>query len=75
MRKIHPGEVLREEFCIPKMMNTETLAEKMGVDYKVARRLMIEQQEITPVLAEKLAKVFDTSAEFWLALQSSFERL
>jgi addiction module HigA family antidote len=67
--KIHPGEILREEYCIPVI----ALADGLGVSCDFAFALIDERQSITPDLAYRLAKFLGTTHEFWLNLQTAYE--
>lgn len=74
MRKpIHPGEVLREEFLIPLDMEQTALAKDLGVDFKTINRLVNEQSKLSPSMAIRLAKFFDTTPEFWLNIQRAID--
>jgi len=42
------------------------LADHVKADVKVIHRICNEKASITPIMAVKLAKSFDTTAEFWL---------
>lgn len=66
----HPGEMLREDFLPEYGLTPGALARAMGLkDRTRIERLVREQQPVTPDTALRLAKVFGTSAEFWMNLQ------
>jgi addiction module HigA family antidote len=67
----HPGEVLLEEFLAPKKMTQVELAERMGVPVQRVNTLVNGKRGITAETALKLAKVFATSPELWMNLQSA----
>jgi addiction module antidote protein, HigA family len=70
---VHPGEVLREEFLLPMGLTAYGLAKAMRVPRTRIERLAREETAVTPDTALRLARVFGTSAEFWMALQTSFD--
>lgn len=72
MRKIHPGEVLREEYLKPLNMQSSALAAALKLHVSVIEDLVLEKGEITPELAHLLSKITGASAEFWLNLQERF---
>lgn len=72
---IHPGEILRAEFLEPLNLSATKLANLMGVP---ATRVVAivsdkDRRAITADTALRLSCVFNTSAEFWLNLQSNYE--
>ena len=73
MRPIHPGEVLREEFLAPLGMNAHALAMALHVPAPRINDIVRERRAITPDTALRLARYFDTSAQFWLNLQSHYD--
>jgi addiction module HigA family antidote len=64
-----PGEVLREEFLAPMGISQEALARQMDVSFQTVHRLVNGQRTLTADTAVRLARVFDTSPEFWMNLQ------
>jgi addiction module HigA family antidote len=70
---MHPGEVLREEFLAPLDMSPGALAKACGVPRTRMERIASEATGITADTALRLSKVFGTTAEFWLNLQSAYD--
>jgi antitoxin HigA-1 len=73
MRTIHPGEVLREEFLIPLAMSANALAMALHVPAPRINEIVRERRAVTPDTALRLARYFDTTAQFWLNLQSAYD--
>ena len=69
---VHPGEVLREEFLLPLGLSAGAVARAIGVPRTRIERLASEQVDLTPDTALRLARLFGTSAEFWMNLQSRY---
>jgi addiction module HigA family antidote len=70
----HPGEHLREEFLPGYGLTAGSLAKAMGLrDRTRIERLVRELQPITPDTALRLAKVFGTTADFWMNLQTQHD--
>ena len=73
MRAIHPGEILREEFLVPLGMSANALAMALHVPAPRINDIVRERRAVTPDTALRLARYFDTTAQFWLNLQTSFD--
>ena len=70
---IHPGEVLLEEFLKPMGISQNHLALKMSVPARRINEIVLGKRRITADTALRLAKVFGTSAKFWLGLQMDYD--
>lgn len=73
MRAIHPGEILREEYLAPLNLSAHALAMALHVPAPRVNDIVRERRAVTPDTALRLARYFDTSAQFWLNLQSAFD--
>jgi addiction module HigA family antidote len=73
MRAIHPGEILREEFLVPLGMSAHALAMALHVPAPRINDIVRERRAVTPDTALRLARYFNTTAQFWLNLQSAFD--
>jgi antitoxin HigA-1 len=70
----HPGEHLRQEFLPGYCLTASALAKAMGLkDRTRIERLVREQQPITADTALRLARVFGTTAQFWISLQTDHD--
>jgi len=70
----HPGEHLREDFLPAYGLTPGALARAMGLkDRTRIERLVREEQALTSDTALRLARVFGTSAEFWMNLQAQHD--
>jgi antitoxin HigA-1 len=70
---IHPGEILREDFMSPMNLSMNKLALDLHVPVTRIAEIVHERRAITPDTALRLARYFNTSARFWLNLQSSYD--
>lgn len=70
---IHPGEILREEYMAPLGIRSYTLAKKLRIPRTRIERLVAETSPVTPDTALRLAKFFDTTPQFWMNMQASFD--
>lgn len=70
---IHPGEILRTEFMEPLKLSATKLALHMGIPLSRVTSILNGGRGITADTALRLARVFNTSPELWLNLQSHYE--
>ena len=67
---VHPGEVLLEEFIIPRKISQMELARKIKVPIQRVNTLINGKRDMSPETAILLAGFFETSPEFWMNLQT-----
>ncbi len=70
---IHPGEILRADFMEPLGLSMNRLALDLRVPVTRIAEIVHERRGISPDTALRLARYFNTSAGFWLNLQSSYD--
>ena len=70
MRPIHPGEVLREEYLVPLKMTAHALAMALHLPAPRINEIVREKRAVTPDTALRLARFFNSTAEFWMNLQA-----
>lgn len=73
MRPIHPGEILREEYLAPLDLSAHALAMALHVPAPRINDVVREKRSITVDTALRLARYFNTTAQFWMNLQSSYD--
>ena len=70
---IYPGEILQEEFLKPLKISQYRLAKDVSVPPRRINEIVHGKRAISTDTALRLARYFDTSAEFWLNLQMQYE--
>src|SRR5271156_411465 len=70
---IHPGEILREDYLKPLGLSMNRLALDLRVPVTRISEIAHERRGITPDTALRLARYFNTSASYWLNLQSAYD--
>jgi addiction module HigA family antidote len=70
---IHPGEILRADFMEPLGLSMNRLALDLHVPVTRVAEIVHERRGVTPDTALRLARYFNTSAGFWLHLQSAYD--
>jgi len=70
MAPVHPGEILREDFMKPLNLSVNKLALELHVPATRIGEIVHGRRRITAETALRLARYFNTTAEFWLSLQN-----
>ena len=70
----HPGEVLLEEFLKPLGISQYRLAKSLLVPLRRVNEIVLRRRGISADMALRLGRFFGTTAEFWLNLQSGYEK-
>src|SRR3972149_11887576 len=70
---VHPGEILREDFMKPLGLTINRLALELRVPASRIGEIVHERRRISADTALRLARYFDTNAEFWLNLQNFYD--
>ena len=73
MPAVHPGEILREDFMKPLGLSVNKLALELHVPATRIGEIVHERRRITADTALRLARYFNTNAEFWLNLQNFYD--
>jgi antitoxin HigA-1 len=73
MPPVHPGEVLREDFMKPLRLSVNKLALDLHVPATRIGEIVHARRRITAETALRLARYFNTNAEFWLNLQNFYD--
>ena len=72
MSPVHPGEVLREELD-DLGLSANALAKAIDVPANRITAILNAERGITADTALRLGRYFDTTAQFWLNLQQTWE--
>ena len=73
LEPIHPGEVLEEEFMRPLGLSANALARQIDVPVTRISEIVRGKRGITADTALRLGRLFGTSSELWLGLQSEYD--
>lgn len=72
-RPTHPGALLREELMPATGLTQKGLAERLGVSRLTINEIVNERRAVTPDMAYRLARVFNTTPRLWLNLQQAVD--
>ena len=71
--RVHPGEILREEFLKPLRMSAYELAKRIRVPVPRVNDIVLERRGISADTAVRLSRFLGTTEQFWLNLQAAYE--
>lgn len=69
----HPGEILEKEFLQPLGLSRDALAEHVGASKKLIDGIIDSCVPLTADVAWRLAQALETTPEFWMNLQNSYD--
>jgi len=72
-RRIHPGDVLLDEFIKPMNLSQNRLAIDIGVDGRRINEIVLGKRAITADTALRLSRFFGNSPQFWMGLQTQYD--
>lgn len=73
MRPIHPGEIIKEEYLEPLNMSANALAIALRVPAPRINDVIRQKRGISIDTALRLARYFNTTPQFWMNLQVSYD--
>ena len=73
LERIHPGEILMEDFIEGFGITQNKLAVSIGVPPRRINEIVHGKRRITADTALRLARYFATSDSFWLNLQTRYD--
>lgn len=72
-RPTHPAQALREEFLPALGISKSEFADRLGVSRQTVHELLAERRGVTPDMALRLARFFNTTPGMWLGLQEDID--
>ena len=72
-RPTHPGNIIKEDYLLPLSITIKDMADSLGVSRKTLSKIINERGAITPDMALRLSRAFDTTPDFWLNLQKNYD--
>ena len=68
-KPVHPGKVFLLDVLVPLDLSVTQASKMMGITRKALSELINEKSSCTVLMALRIAKVTNTTAESWLAMQ------
>ena len=69
----HPGNIIKEDYLLPLSITITEMADILSVSRKTLSKIINEKGAITPDMALRLSRAFDTTPDFWLNLQQNYD--
>lgn len=69
----HPGKIIKEDYLLPLSISINDMAFALGVSRKTLSKIVNERGAITPEMALRLSRAFETTPELWLNLQKNYD--
>lgn len=70
---VHPGDVLLKDFIEPMEISRYRVAKNIDVPQRRIDLICRGESAVTADIALRLARLFGTSAEFWVNLQAQYD--
>src|SRR5437870_11740949 len=70
---VHPGGLLERHYLEPLGLGVSQVALALGVSRKTLSKILHERGAVTPDMALRLARAFQTTPELWLNLQRNYD--
>ncbi len=72
-RPTHPGKIIKEDYLGPLSIKIKDMALILGISRKTLSKIINEKGSISPDMALRLSRAFDTTPELWLNLQKKYD--
>ena len=69
----HPGKIIKEDYLKPLSITIGGLAATIGISRKTLSKILNERGAVTPDMALRLSRAFETSPDLWLNLQKNYD--
>jgi len=70
---IHLCKIIKEDYLLPLFITIKDMASNLGVSRKILTKIINEIGAITPDIALRLSRAFDTTPDLWLNLQKNYD--
>jgi addiction module HigA family antidote len=70
---VAPGEILLEEFLKPLELGQVEAARRLGISLNRLNEIVLGKRAVTADTALRLARLFETSPQFWMRLQADWD--
>jgi antitoxin HigA-1 len=69
----HPGIIIKKDYLEPLAVSIKDMAGILGVSRKTLSKIINEKGSVTPDMALRLSRAFDTTPDLWLNLQKNYD--
>jgi addiction module HigA family antidote len=69
----HPGIIIKEDYLKPLSISIKDMALTLGISRKTLSKIINTRGAVTPDMALRLSRAFDTTPDLWLNLQKNYD--
>ncbi len=69
----HPGKIIQEDYLKPLLITIKNMAELLGISRKTMSKIINGKGSVTPDMALRLSRAFNTTPDLWLNLQKNYD--
>jgi len=69
----HPGIIIKKDYLEPLSITIKDMSTILGVSRKTLSKIINEKASISPEMAFRLSRAFDTTPELWMNLQNNYD--
>ena len=69
----HPGIIIKADYLEPLSISIKDMASALAVSRKTLSKIINTRGSVTPDIALRLSRAFNTTPEFWLNLQKNYD--
>lgn len=69
----HPGIIIKEDYLKPLSITIQDMASSLGISRKTLSKIINCRGSVTPDMALRLSRAFETTPELWLNLQKNYD--
>jgi len=69
----HPGEIIKEDYLLPLSISIKDMATTLGISRKTLSKIINGRGSITPEMALRLSRAFNTTPDLWMNLQVNYD--
>ncbi|BBO87733.1 HigA family addiction module antitoxin [Desulfosarcina ovata] len=69
----HPGYILKSDYLEPLAISVTEMASNLNVSRKTLSKILNQKGAVTPDMALRLSRAFNTTPELWLNLQKNYD--
>lgn len=72
-RPTHPGVIIKEDYLSPLSISIKDMSVTLGVSRKTLSKIINGRGSITPEMAMRLSRAFNTTPDLWMNLQVNYD--
>ncbi|KPA12880.1 XRE family transcriptional regulator [Candidatus Magnetomorum sp. HK-1] len=69
----HPGTIIKKDYLEPLSITIKDMSTILGISRKTLSKIINGKGSISPEMAFRLSRAFDTTPELWMNLQNNYD--